>query len=198
MRPCQYILSPTRINNAKAKAKNYKLSDGGGLFIEISPTGLKDWRYQYRWGGQRKTVTIGKYPEIGVADARDRHFDCRAVLERGADPAEVRRKQLIEPKEQIQKDQRKDDFESFSRRWLIERMGSKSSTYRRQMESLLERFVWPEIGARSLADVKPVHVLHIIEARRLTPNTAERARMVIQQVFYYAIQNLNKPPLRPS
>ncbi|RZI85321.1 MAG: DUF4102 domain-containing protein [Rubrivivax sp.] len=191
MRPCHYTLSPTRINNAKAKASNYKLSDGGGLFVEISPSGLKVWRYQYRLGGQRKTVTIGKYPEIGVADARDRHFDCRSLLERGADPAEIRRKQLIERKEHVQRGQRKeDDFESFSRRWLVERMGSKSSTYRRQMESLLERFVWNEIGAMSLTAVKPVHVLRIIEARRSTPNTAEMVRTVIQQVFNYAIPKL--------
>ena len=125
MRSCTTPLFPTRINNAKAKPSNYKLSDGGGLFGEISPSGLKVWRYQCRLGGQRKTVTIGKYPEIGVADARDRHLDCRSLLERGADPGEIRRKQLIERKEHVQRGQRKeDDFESFSRRWLVERMGS--------------------------------------------------------------------------
>ena len=46
MRLCNYTLSPTRINNAKAKDKRYKLSDGGGLFVEVSPAGQKTWRYQ--------------------------------------------------------------------------------------------------------------------------------------------------------
>ena len=70
MRTCNYTLSPTRINNAKPQKKLYKLSDGGGLFVEVNPGGVKTWRYQYRFGGTRHEVTIGKYPEIGVADAR--------------------------------------------------------------------------------------------------------------------------------
>ncbi|WP_428423051.1 Arm DNA-binding domain-containing protein [Methylibium sp.] len=74
MRTSRYTLSPTRINNAKPKP--YKLSDGGGLYVHVSPAGLKTWRYQYRFGCTRVEVTIGKYPEVGVADARDRHFEC--------------------------------------------------------------------------------------------------------------------------
>lgn len=62
MRALNYTLSPTRISNTKPKTKTYKLSDGGGLFVEIHPGGLKSWRYQYRVGGVRNTVTIGKYP----------------------------------------------------------------------------------------------------------------------------------------
>ncbi|WP_084151372.1 Arm DNA-binding domain-containing protein [Paracidovorax oryzae] len=69
MRSINYTLSPTRINNAKPRAKTYKLSDGGGLFVEISPGGQKTWRYQYRLDRLRNTVSIGRYPEIGVADA---------------------------------------------------------------------------------------------------------------------------------
>ena len=53
MRTSQYTLSPTRINNAKPKPKQYKLSDGGGLYVQVSPAGLKTWRYQYRFGGAR-------------------------------------------------------------------------------------------------------------------------------------------------
>ncbi len=63
MRLCNYTFSPTRINNAKAKGKLYILTDGGGLFVEVSAAGLKTWRYQYRFGGARRKVTIGKYPE---------------------------------------------------------------------------------------------------------------------------------------
>ncbi len=57
MRLDYYSLSPTRINNAKAKDKLYKLSDGGGLFIEVSPTGQKTWRYQYRFGWRRAVTS---------------------------------------------------------------------------------------------------------------------------------------------
>lgn len=77
MRHTNYTLSPTRINNAKPQAKPYKLTDGGGLYLLIIPSGAKSWRYQYKLGGARGEVSIGKFPEIGVADARDRHFECR-------------------------------------------------------------------------------------------------------------------------
>ena len=148
MRTCNYTLSPTRINNAKPQKKLYKLSDGGGLFVEVNPGGMKTWRYQYRFGGVRNEVTIGKYPEIGVADARDRHFECRSMLERGIDPAEARRRELEERRKRTLDSKRAgDDFEAFSKRWVQERLMTKSATYREQIESRLERFVWPVIGA---------------------------------------------------
>jgi integrase len=81
-------------------------------------------------------------------------------------------------------------FPSASIKWLDERLGSKSDGYRAQMRSLLDRFVWPEIGGKALEDVRPAHVLAIIEKRRDTPNTAENVRVLIQQVYNYAIQKL--------
>lgn len=82
MRRGNYTLTPTRINNAKAKARLYKLSDGGGLFVEVSTTGQKTWRYRYRFAGSRQEVKIRRYPEIGVTDAQARHFEFRSL---GAD-----------------------------------------------------------------------------------------------------------------
>ena len=59
MRLSNYTLTPTRINNAKSKARLYKLSDGGGLFVEVSTTGQKTWRYQYRFAGAAETSRSG-------------------------------------------------------------------------------------------------------------------------------------------
>ena len=83
-----------------------------------------------------------------------------------------------------------DEFEAFSKRWVRERLLTKSATYRKQIESRLERFVWPAIGAKSLNAVRPADVLEIIEARRETPKTAAGVRAIIQQVYNYAIQKL--------
>lgn len=192
MRALNYTLTPTRINNARPKPKAFKLSDGGGLYVEVQPGGMKTWRYQYRIDGKRNTLSIGRYPEIGVADARDRHFEFRAMIERGIDPGMALKKEAEERRQRAQKTREaaENSFEAFSRRWLEERMGSKSETYRKQMRSFLERFVWPEIGAHALVAVKSAHVLKIVEARRSTPRTAEMVRVVVQQVFDYAIQKL--------
>jgi integrase len=191
MRLNNYTLSPTRINNAKAKDKLYKLSDGGGLFVEVSPAGQKTWRYQYRFGGRRRDVKIGRYPEVGVADARERHFELRALLERGIDPADARRQELSERKQRAADAVAPaDEFETFSKRWVRERLMTKSDTYRKQVESRLERFVWPAIGSKGLSAVRPADVLQIIEAVRATPKTAEGVRAIIQQIYNYAIQKL--------
>ena len=191
MRLSNYTLTPTRLNNAKAKVKLYKLSDGGGLFVEVSPAGQKTWRYQYRFGGSRRDVKIGRYPELGVADARDRHFEMRALLERGIDPADARRQELTERKLRVAGVVAPADaFEAFSKCWVRERLMTRSDTYRKQVESRLERFVWPAIGAKSLSAVRPADVLEIIEAVRATPKTAEGVRAIIQQIYNYAIQKL--------
>lgn len=185
-----YTLTPTRLNNAKPKEKPYKLTDGGGLYVQIECGGAKTWRYQYVLDGKRREVSIGRYPEIGVAAARDQHAEYRAMVAAGTDPAEHKRQDKAERKarELLRADE--GQFKAFSLKWIDERLADKTEGYRAQIRSRLERFVWPAIGRRALEDVKPAHVLEIIEARRATPNTAEGVRVIIQQVYNYAIQKL--------
>ncbi|ANB73775.1 integrase [Paraburkholderia phytofirmans OLGA172] len=185
-----YTLTPTRLNNAKPQEKPYKITDGGGLYVLVMPRGAKTWIYQYSLDGKRSEVTIGRYPEIGVADARDRHTEYRAMVEQGSDPAAHKRADEAERKARAELKADEGQFKAFSIKWLEERLGSKSDGYRKQMRSLLDRFVWPDIGCKALDDVKPAHVLAIIEKRRDTPNTAENVRVLIQQVYNYAIQKL--------
>ena len=118
---------------------------------------MKTWRYQYRFGGACRDLKIGRYPEIGVADARDRHFELRSLLERGVDPLDSRRQALADRNaREAEATSAGDEFEAFSRRWVRERLLTKSATYRKQIESRLERFVWPAIGAKSLNAVQPL------------------------------------------
>lgn len=190
MRHVNYTLTATRINNAKPKDRPYKLTDGGGLVLSVLPSGTKTWRYQYSLLGKRSWVTIGRYPEIGVADARDRHAEYRSMVEQGNDPVKHKRADTQMRKAKSAVKQTDGQFKAFSITWLDERLAGKSEGYRKQMRSRLERFVWPEIGAMALEDVRPADVLRIIEARRATPTTAESVRVIIQQVYNYAIQKL--------
>ncbi|MHA6879687.1 tyrosine-type recombinase/integrase [Ralstonia pseudosolanacearum] len=190
MRHFNYKLTPTRINNAKPKEQPYKLTDGGGLFILVHPGGSKAWRYQYMFSGKRRSVLIGSYPEISVSDARDRHAEYRAMVEQGTDPVEHRRQDKAERKAKESLQEGEGLFKAFSLKWIDERLATKTEGYRSQIKSRLERFVWPAIGRKALEDVKPAHVLEIIEARRATPNTAEGVRVIIQQIYNYAIQKL--------
>lgn len=190
MRHFNYTLTPTRLNNAKPKEAAYKLTDGGGLFVRVMPSGAKTWYYQYSLDGKRCEVAIGTYPEIGVADARDRHAEYRAMVERGESPAKHRRHEKAERRALAAVKAEDGQFKAFSLTWIDERLAGKTDGYRKQIRSRLERFVWPEIGGKALQEVRPADVLRIIEARRATPNTAEGVRVIIQQVFNYAIQKL--------
>jgi integrase len=190
VRHFNYTLTPVAINNARRKDKPFKLTDGGGLYVAVSPTGKKTWRYQYALDGKRPEVTIGGYPELSVAEARERHAEYRAMVEKGIDPAQHKQGEKKARKVRAAEGEARDTFEAFAKVWLAEKMVNKSATYRKQSQSFLERFVWPEIGEKRLADIKPVDVLRIIEKQRALPVTAEKTRVTIQRVFDYAIQKL--------
>lgn len=96
MRQQHYALTPIEITNAQPRGRSYKLTDGGGLHLVVSPGGTKAWRYQYRYAGARCDAGIGTFPEIGIADARDQHQRYRSMLERGLDPSIARRQQVQE------------------------------------------------------------------------------------------------------
>src|SRR5688500_16527302 len=87
------MLSDAKAKKAKPKAQGAtKLADGGGLYLWIAAgTGAKSWRYDYRVGGKRKTLTIGSYPEISLASARAEHLAARTLVEQQIDPAQHRR-----------------------------------------------------------------------------------------------------------
>jgi hypothetical protein len=93
-------LTAKEIENAKPSSKPYKLADGGGLCLLISPTGAKLWRWRYRFDGTEKMMALGEYMLVTLREARERHAAARKVLAAGVDPmaerkaeAEIRRRE---------------------------------------------------------------------------------------------------------
>src|SRR6202166_58061 len=84
-------LSDAAARNAKPKAKRYKIADGEGLFLLVMPNGSKYWRLKYFFGGKEKLLALGVYPEIDLADARERRAQARKALAAGSDPGEVKK-----------------------------------------------------------------------------------------------------------
>ena len=78
MRHVNYTLRPITIDNAKPRDKTCALTDGGGLLLEVPPSGTKTWRFKYHLNGKREKVTIGAYPAFTIKQARDRHEELRA------------------------------------------------------------------------------------------------------------------------
>src|SRR5271166_1729847 len=84
-------LSDTKVRNAKPRIKPYKIADGEGLFLLITPAGGKYWRLKYFFAGKEKLLALGIYPDVTLADARDRRAQARKVLAAGNDPGEAKK-----------------------------------------------------------------------------------------------------------
>src|SRR5262245_16106106 len=83
-------LTDVTIRKAKPRIKPYKLSDGGGLFLLVQPSGSKWWRFKYRFAGKEKLLALGSYPEVDLKKARTRHSEARSLLSDGKDPSSVK------------------------------------------------------------------------------------------------------------
>lgn len=186
MRAVNYALKPLTINAAKPADKRYSISDGGGLVLEVLPSGAKTWRYKYRLEGKQQKVTIGSYPAVNIKAARDKHEEMRAMVERGESPALVKQASVQEAKAAAAAL----TFREFADRWVEETLFYRGAGYRAQIVRWLDGYVYPAIGVVALADVTPAQVLGILEAQKHIPTTADRLRVIVTQIFNFAIRKL--------
>ncbi len=187
MRHVNYALDTVTIDNAKPRLKAFALTDGGGLLLEILPTGSRVWRYKYHLNGKREKVTIGAYPAFGIKAARDKHEELRGLVGRGESPA--RTKQTLVAARKLA-DSRALSFRTFAQRWVEETLFYRSEGYRAQIVRWLEAYIYPDIGDVQLRDVEPADVQEIVAKRAATAVTAERIRRIIQHVYNHAIRKL--------
>jgi hypothetical protein len=85
------MLSETQVRKARPLRHQYKLTDGGGLYLLVTPTGGRLWRYNYRFDGKHKTLALGIYPDVPLAKARARHQLARQLLAHGVDPSALKK-----------------------------------------------------------------------------------------------------------
>ncbi|HLJ95430.1 MAG TPA: integrase arm-type DNA-binding domain-containing protein [Gemmataceae bacterium] len=177
-------LSDPRARNAKPKARPYKISDGEGLFLLITPSGSKYWRLRYFFGGKEKLLALGVYPEITLADAREKRAQARKALAAGTDPGEVKKeaKRLAALKSV-------NAFETVAREWFEQRKHEWAPSSAITMLARLEQHILPKLGQRPVADISPPEVLamlRVVEGRG-TLETARRVMQMCGQIFMYAI-----------
>lgn len=84
-------LTDIKVKTAKPMDKAYKLADGGGMYLLVKPNGSKYWRLKYRFVGKEKMLSIGVYPDVSLADARQKRDEARKILAAGGDPGEVKK-----------------------------------------------------------------------------------------------------------
>jgi len=177
-------LTDVAIRKAKPADKPYRLFDGGGLYVEVPATGNKRWRWKYRFAGKEKRLSLGIYPDVSLADARERHADARKLLATGVDPGEQRKAQKA-----VNADKAANSFEAVAGELLAMRTKKLASGTATRERRLLDKDLSPYIGSRPIADVTAPELLAAlrkIESRDAI-ETAHRARALAGRIFRYAI-----------
>ena len=176
-------LTDTKVRTTKPTEKAQKLFDGGGLFLLITPTGGRLWRFKYRFGGSEKLLSIGTYPETSLAEARQRRDQASALLANGIDPSETQKAQKAAGNQETE------TFEIIAREWYAKFSPSWATSHAKTTIRRLELFIFPWLGARPVKTITAPELLTAlrrIEAKGAL-ETAHRVKQVCGQVFRYAI-----------
>ena len=177
-------LTDTAVKKAKPGPKPVKLSDGKGMYLLVNPTGSKLWRWKYRVLGKEKVLSLGAYPDVSLAQARDGLAAARKLLAAGADPMAKRKADRVATRTAAE-----NSFEAVARKWWAHWKPSRSEQHAAQVMRRFEANVFPYLGTRPVSEIQApelVAMLKAIEARGVN-DLAKRALQTSGQVFRYAI-----------
>lgn len=176
-------LADRQIKTAKPAEKDYKIFDGNGLYMLVTPSGGKLWRMKYRFDGKEKTLAFGSYPEISLADAREKRAEARKLVANGIDPQEEKVKLRSVTVSAGA------SFEEVSREWHGKFKGEWSEVHATTIMDRLEKDVFPYLGARPIEEVRAPELLAVLQRMesRGALDTAHRVRHHCKAVFTYAI-----------
>jgi len=175
-------LTDVQVRNAKPQAKEYKLSDGGGLYLLVSPTGGKLWRFDYRLNDKRKTLSFKTYPEISLSDARQRREDARKLVANGVDPGEIKKAQKAIEQAQAE------TFKVVTLEWHEQKKSEWSDNHAERLLRRLELDIFPYIGDKPIAEIRTPELVDLLERVAVrTLETAHRLKIACDMVFRYAV-----------
>ncbi|MEN6487334.1 MAG: integrase arm-type DNA-binding domain-containing protein, partial [Smithella sp.] len=176
-------LTDLKVQKVKPQDKPISLFDGGGLYLLVTPSGGKLWRFKYRFAGKEKKIAFGSYPEISLICARQRRDDARRLLANNVDPGAVRKAQKQAKIEDIE------TFEVIAREWFNKFKPTWEESHSSRVLSRLEKNVFPYIGERPIVQVKAPELLGVLrrlEARGIL-HSAHNIRGICGQIFRYAV-----------
>ena len=198
-------LTDTQIRNSKPGQTPVKITDGGGLYLELRPTGAKLWRYRYRIDGKENVFAVGEYVQapagesaeqaqirrdggmLTLAEARTKREECRALVKQGIHPAHQRQATRAE-----QSNKNGNTFEVIAREWIEKKKPGWSPYYLGQVEHGMQGDVYPAIGRLPIRNITAAHILEIIQRveKRGAPTVALNLRQWTSAVFRYAVVTL--------
>ena len=171
------MLTNAAAKAAGAQSRAYKLFDQGGLFLFVAPTGLKSWRMKFRLQGREQLLTIGRFPEVSLAQARIARDQARAQLATGADPRSGASAEAS------------GTFEQLARAWHRHNLPTWSPAHAADVLASLERDILPDIGGTAPGDIDAPALLNALRSveRRGRVTTAQRIRQRLAEIFAFGI-----------
>jgi integrase len=178
------LLTDTEIRRSKTGEKPYRLSDGRGLFLFVTPAGGKSWRWKYRYEGVEKLMVLGSYPDVPLALARDRHAEVRRLLATGVDPMAQRKAAKT-----AERFAAEDSFRTIAGLWFDHWKIQKSAQHVDATRRRMEANIFPLLGARPITEIEAPELVSMVKAieARGAGDLAKRAMENAGQIFRYAI-----------
>ncbi len=175
-----------KLNDAKLRTLTTpgKHFDGGGLYLEVTAAGGRYWRLKYRHAGKEKRLAFGVYPEVSLKTARERRDEARRMLDAGQDPSAERKAAKVQAETEA-----RNTFRAVAEDWLKHQGAKWAPVTLERIESVFKADVYPLIGARPMAQMKPREVadaIKRIEARG-AGETAARTLQRVRAVFRFAL-----------
>jgi integrase len=177
-------LTDTKLRSLKPRDKTYKVTDGGGLYVAVTPAGKITWKIAYRFAGKQKELTGGPYPGVGLAAARAWRDKAKAQLAEGLDPAAEKKRAKRQAKIAAE-----NSFESIARDWHAKRSSVWTPIYAKRVFFRLEEDLFGTLGPMPISKIEPHDVLDVIRKieGRGSVNMAWRVHSYVGEIFRYAV-----------
>jgi len=177
-------LTDIAIKSSKPRESAFKLSDGRGLQLHVTPQGSRLWRWAYRHEGKQKLMALGVYPDVSLAQARDKAELARKLLATGVDPMAARKSDKIARRLAVE-----DTFAAVAKKWWESWKAARSDSHTVYVWRRLEADVFPAIGKRPVAEIEAPELVAMMKAieKRGALDIAKRALQTCSQIFRYAI-----------
>lgn len=173
-------LTDITVKGTKPRNKIYRLADGKGLYLEVTPQGSKLWRYRYRFNAKQKTLAIGAYPDISLSKARRKHQMARDLLLDGIDPMQAKRAEKMEMA---------NSFEDIAKEWWENQKGKWTPGHADSIWRRLGLNVFPWLKDRPITQITTAELLKVLRQveSRGAYDTTRRIAQYLSNIFIYAV-----------
>lgn len=178
-------LTDPKIRQVKPKEKTFKIADEKGLYLEVRPNGSKYWRHKYRFAGKEKLLSHGVYPEVSLAEAREKREEARRLLRDGVDPSRLRQATKNHAKKEAT-----NTFATIAAEWYEKQRPTWAKTTADKRHQLIKNDLSSWLGATPVNQIDTHDLLAVLQRieDRGAIDTAHNARQVLNQIFRYAKQ----------